>query len=562
MYRQRTTIFSVLFWILTVILVGLALFYVFAFFSSNVDSDDIVSEIKWKNIAGAEADPENLSEFVLDENNSFTVYFEVPNSAEIMTLAFKSSFVDVSVLLNGKTVYSSELENSDIDCMFALPALAPCLNYVDFDKLEQGDIISLNVRIIDNRFPSEISEITYGEKTSVLSFFTGKSAVFYFACIIMFAIGFVLLIFHIAFKRIIGINGLKYAAFYAFFSAVCIFTGIAVSPQIIGENNLRYYIHCSAYAMEFLPLVLFFSENVKSLACERALKILSIIQTLIIAAFSAFMIVKAEYFSVIMPVMQAAELISCIYILVVLFIDFANLTERTSNDLVLATSFMVFFLFMFLGEMLNSEVLILISALYISVYIMIITIKNLSVTLELTKQTKAIGKLAYTDSMTGAGNTAAFKKEFDHLEVVKINYKTIGIVQFDINNLKYVNDNLGHDMGDKLITDGSMIIMKTFGKIGNVYRVGGDEFCAVIHGENTKAACAEAAEKFEIAIADYNSNESNKFNLQIAYGIEYYYGDGENRDMRLKEIQKLADAKMYDKKRKMKENNKYNARKE
>ena len=103
-----------------------------------------------------------------------------------------------------------------------------------------------------------------------------------------------------------------------------------------------------------------------------------------------------------------------------------------------------------------------------------------------------------------------------HQEVVKINYKTISIVYFDINNLKIINDTLGHEMGDKLITDASAMISRVFGKIGNIYRTGGDEFVAIICGDKAASLCDDAITDFEEVMDEYNSDTSHKFKLQVA----------------------------------------------
>lgn len=54
------------------------------------------------------------------------------------------------------------------------------------------------------------------------------------------------------------------------------------------------------------------------------------------------------------------------------------------------------------------------------------------------------------------------------------------IIEFDMNNLKYINDNYGHAKGDLAITTISKIIQDKFEKIGLVYRIGGDEICVIV----------------------------------------------------------------------------------
>ena len=162
-----------------------------------------------------------------------------------------------------------------------------------------------------------------------------------------------------------------------------------------------------------------------------------------------------------------------------------------------------------------------------------------------------IGKIAYTDANTGLGNPAAFKEKFTQLDRTKNNYNYIGIIQFDVNNLKTVNDTLGHEAGDLLIKTAAEIIDQTFGTIGNCYRVGGDEFVAITTYNHAPLACEEAIVKFESAISRFNKNPEKPFDLYIAYGIAYYQNNNLQYQS-LKEVHKLADERMYNNKRELK----------
>ena len=64
-------------------------------------------------------------------------------------------------------------------------------------------------------------------------------------------------------------------------------------------------------------------------------------------------------------------------------------------------------------------------------------------------------------------------------------------------------------------------------------------------------ACEEAIEKFEDILERFNRNPNRPFDLRIAYGIAYYTSDmGYTKT--LKDIHKLADERMYSKKKEMK----------
>ena len=94
-------------------------------------------------------------------------------------------------------------------------------------------------------------------------------------------------------------------------------------------------------------------------------------------------------------------------------------------------------------------------------------------------------QLAYTDSLTGVKSSHAYvemEKEIDQ-RIRQGNLKEFGIVVFDLNNLKQTNDTRGHEAGDQLIQSACRMICRRF-KHSPVYRIGGDEFVAVLEGDD------------------------------------------------------------------------------
>lgn len=84
-------------------------------------------------------------------------------------------------------------------------------------------------------------------------------------------------------------------------------------------------------------------------------------------------------------------------------------------------------------------------------------------------------------------------------------------VSFDVNGLKIVNDSLGHLAGDEVIIAAADCISKTFGKVGTVYRVGGDEFVALVVVNTDKLiVIREEFDKYECKNDYYNSHETKR----------------------------------------------------
>lgn len=153
-------------------------------------------------------------------------------------------------------------------------------------------------------------------------------------------------------------------------------------------------------------------------------------------------------------------------------------------------------------------------------------------------------RLAYTDGLTNINNRAAVSVKLKELDD---KYKhNITIIAFDLNNFKYVNDNFGHDIGDKLLIKFASILQETFGSIGFVARMGGDEFIAILNNIDIKVVKSKIDDIKE-KIENYNCDKICK--LEISYG---YFNRDNGDKTSLSEIYKEADKKMYMFKRKTK----------
>ena len=157
-----------------------------------------------------------------------------------------------------------------------------------------------------------------------------------------------------------------------------------------------------------------------------------------------------------------------------------------------------------------------------------------------------MSNLAYTDALTGLKNRMAFTDQEDIFRT-RVSGDCI-IVQFDINNLKKVNDNYGHKEGDKHIKAAADIINDSFGDIGNCYRTGGDEFILVVDEVKDKSVFEEAKKTFNRLIDEYNRTQKPRVKLEIAYGVQEFDLSSEDVEGALR----LADGKMYVMKKQMK----------
>ena len=159
------------------------------------------------------------------------------------------------------------------------------------------------------------------------------------------------------------------------------------------------------------------------------------------------------------------------------------------------------------------------------------------------ENSRALEHLAYTDGLTGMKNRLAFNKVGASLP--KDPDATYMIIQFDINDLKKVNDFYGHTEGDRHITGAAKIIRDSVRGLGDCYRVGGDEFIVIIKGSNVEQTANDAIALMEKLTEEYNATENPPVMLDIAYGLAMFtVSDGD-----MEKAVRLADQRMYECKR-------------
>ena len=116
------------------------------------------------------------------------------------------------------------------------------------------------------------------------------------------------------------------------------------------------------------------------------------------------------------------------------------------------------------------------------------------------------------DKMTSVRNRAYY--DF-YLGRIKTSSR-YSVIMFDANGLKNINDTLGHKEGDKLICCVASAVNKAVGQNGSVYRVGGDEFIAIIRSQDEETVNRINSEALSL-LAEYGKGLS--FEPTVSSGI-------------------------------------------
>ena len=125
-------------------------------------------------------------------------------------------------------------------------------------------------------------------------------------------------------------------------------------------------------------------------------------------------------------------------------------------------------------------------------------------------------RLAKEDRMTGLKNRRAFEELMTDVEKNADSYQNLYLVFMDLNRLKNVNDTMGHRTGDEMIIAAAQCIEKAFSGIGSCFRIGGDEFCAVL--PNTSLDADQLSARLDEELRICNTIHS-RYQISIARGI-------------------------------------------
>ena len=154
-------------------------------------------------------------------------------------------------------------------------------------------------------------------------------------------------------------------------------------------------------------------------------------------------------------------------------------------------------------------------------------------------QNKVLQKKVYLDEATGLPNKNKCEEILNETEPIPEN-ELVAMCVFDLNNLRTINNNLGHDKGDEYIRSFAIQLRKAVPEEFFAGRDGGDEFIAVLKGLDH-----EEVRKCLQSIRDHASEYSRQHpEMPISYAAGYALsGDFEGSTMR--ELFRFADKNMY-----------------
>ncbi len=155
---------------------------------------------------------------------------------------------------------------------------------------------------------------------------------------------------------------------------------------------------------------------------------------------------------------------------------------------------------------------------------------------------KALEHMATHDFLTGLPNRRLFNDrialELAHSER---NCSKLGLLLFDMDNFKMINDTYGHHIGDLVLQTVGERITNVLRKSDTLARIGGDEFVIILPDQNDLIGIVEITNRIRDACMRPIKIKNNEIEISASMGVAIYPEDGEDAESLLTQ----ADAAMY-----------------
>lgn len=164
---------------------------------------------------------------------------------------------------------------------------------------------------------------------------------------------------------------------------------------------------------------------------------------------------------------------------------------------------------------------------------------------ELKAAEAAITKQAQTDSLTGLANRAGFTSAVEHaIRRAASSDQKLCMLFFDLDHFKWVNDNLGHEVGDKVLETVAMRIGPLLKKQDLLSRLGGDEFALLLSGDDLKNRAVGLAALIKRCLREPIYLDGRKLSVNTSIGISFFPDNATTAE----ELLRTSDVAMYQQK--------------
>lgn len=153
---------------------------------------------------------------------------------------------------------------------------------------------------------------------------------------------------------------------------------------------------------------------------------------------------------------------------------------------------------------------------------------------------------ALHDELTGLPNRALLEDRLRHgIDAARRDHGSVALLLLDLNQFKEVNDTLGHDQGDRLLTMVGVRLRESLRAVDTVARLGGDEFAVLLTDDVSPRRTLRAAERVLACFDEPHDIDGMSLQCGASLGVAIFPEHGSDAET----LRKHADIAMYAAKR-------------
>ncbi len=486
------------------------------------------------------------SPYFADDKTVYRLITSHPLTEDILNkvISFKTndSFVDVYLcdtpltIPQDEPIYHFGVQYSYCDSPGTL------YNFIEIPDSDAKYITIRTETVYQKKFLTNY-EIACGERNELIYYYLHNELDTSIPNIIMLIFGIMLLVISLTAK----VNNISYAEMLSLGCLTIAFSlytncPLFLNQYLIQHTAIQYYMY---YFLYFLipPLMFIYFENlVPTLNLSKIFFINIAVQlVLTILHFSGI----AAYTRTI-NIFNADVAISAIVLIIMVARRFKKIpvVNRISMLMLLSFCLINIFFYLFVTTIGNQTFIARAGFLLYQVFAMYNGIKKILESVYKERETTLLEQIAFTDNLTELGNRYALERIVRTQDIEKLS-----IVSMDLNYLKTINDTFGHAGGDVLLKSAAVALLSVY---DHVYRVGGDEFIALVYNAD-ETELQRLSEQLNEKINSMNTQRTEfaefadkpDFRLSISAGFASY----EAGDTSYEQIMQRADKIMYVRKR-------------
>lgn len=504
---------------------------------------------------GTAIDFSKLGSYMNEDTGILTICYTLPKLSEDVTLFYRSKDVSTKVFIEGEQIYETKVDESP----FYNRSPGNLWNMVKVSKEYSGKTVEIEITMTYDTSAVTVDYVYLGDKGDIMHSIIESKVRALFISMVVILLGIVLIFMDIMpfYQRHARNHAASYLGLYAALVGLWSLLETNVPQFFVEDMRIIQLLDNMVMITDSLPLLLYLNcyyhlfRNfaMRIFCCMQVLYILLCVGMQFSGRMDMHDLLKGAW---LFSYSNNAIMVGLAIWMLWKFYKTRTIELRMGIQML---GILILIVFAFISVLQYTTVDTMDRAKYVRVgmlgFIVCLTVSSQINTYRLMEQGMKytiVKNLAYMDGLTGLGNRTAYLEKLEAL--VKNGNGSLGIVFLDINNLKQVNDHIGHDAGDKLICLAADLIRATFGKEGDAYRIGGDEFCVLIEGETIYSRYKERLGEFEDLIQMENKKKEVPFRVQVAQGFSIC-----NQLTTVKIDQSIAEAdgRMYSDKARQKE---------